>query len=76
MSDVELRREVLRLIAERSARGTDLLPSDLLKEACESFHQSELAVREVLWRLITTDAVELTQSRRLRPTTQPAAISA
>ena len=67
MSDTELRRELLKVIADEVAQGRPPLASALLQEAQERWKADEFEVREAIWYLLSTNQLVLSPERTLRP---------
>lgn len=67
MSDTELRRELLKVIADEVAQGHAPLASELLQQAQERWKADEFEVREAIWHLLSTNQLVLSPERTLRP---------
>lgn len=68
MSDVRLREEVLRVLADKAAHGAPPRASELIAQAINQWPDvDEFAVREAIWYLLSNHKIELTPERRLQP---------
>jgi hypothetical protein len=65
---------LLELIRQETEQGQAPAPSYVLREAAAKLQMNEFELRELLWRLLTSNAVELTSDQRLR--TKPTAAAA
>lgn len=68
MAKRRLEAKILKVVAQTNRSGKRLGASDLLSSKFEKEMQADsLSIREAIWHLLATHQLELTEERKLQP---------